>query len=98
MKPNAAESTIHTPESAAQKDGLEPPSAIGSGLPGFRELSGAMQKYERQLTWIRRNLIEDIRMVSMRCRAVRSWLLRIKCAGICSDLATNSEAALLLDR
>ena len=56
-----------------------------------------MQKHERKLTAIHRNLVKDVGVVAMQCLAIRRWLLWIEGSGISDDLATDREAALLLD-
>jgi len=56
-----------------------------------------VQKYERKLTAIHRNLVKDVSVVTMQCLAIRRWLLGIKGSGISDDLATDGEAALVLD-
>jgi len=64
-------------KAATKKDGLKTLSAIGSSLPGLGKLPCAVQKYEGQLPWIRRNLIEDVCVVAMQGLPIRRWLFWI---------------------
>jgi hypothetical protein len=92
-------------KAAAKEDVLEAFATIGRGLPRLARLTVSMPEDQRELSGVRRYLIEHVRVIAMQRlpgrvgrRSVGPLSDRVERAGSGDDCPAGREAALFLKR